>query len=63
MMKPFPEDVAEKILRFVQAGLAVATMKGKSYSPSAACPWALPAPWWITIASKITSACAVSQWT
>jgi len=26
-----PEDVAEKILRFVRAGLAVATMKGKSY--------------------------------
>ncbi len=26
-----PEDVKEKILTFVQAGLAVATMKGKSY--------------------------------
>jgi len=26
-----PEDVAEKILTFVKAGLAVATMKGKSY--------------------------------
>ena len=26
-----PPDVAEKILRFVRAGLAVATMKGKSY--------------------------------
>ena len=26
-----PEDVREKILQFVQAGLAVATMKGKSY--------------------------------
>jgi L-fucose isomerase len=26
-----PADVAEKILRFVRAGLAVATMKGKSY--------------------------------
>ena len=26
-----PEDVKEKILRFVKAGLAVATMKGKSY--------------------------------
>ncbi len=26
-----PADVAEKILRFVKAGLAVATMKGKSY--------------------------------
>ncbi len=26
-----PEDVQEKILRFVKAGLAVATMKGKSY--------------------------------
>ncbi|MDF1575404.1 MAG: L-fucose isomerase [Bacteroidales bacterium] len=26
-----PEDVQEKILTFVQAGLAVATMKGKSY--------------------------------
>ena len=26
-----PEDVKEKILQFVQAGLAVATMKGKSY--------------------------------
>ena len=26
-----PEDVAEKILRFVRAGLAVAQMKGKSY--------------------------------
>jgi L-fucose isomerase len=26
-----PEDVAEKILRFARAGLAVATMRGKSY--------------------------------
>jgi L-fucose isomerase len=26
-----PDDVAEKILRFVRAGLAVATMRGKSY--------------------------------
>src|SRR6056297_3018916 len=26
-----PEDVAEKLLRFAKAGLAVATMKGKSY--------------------------------
>ena len=26
-----PDDVAEKILRFVRCGLAVATMKGKSY--------------------------------
>ena len=26
-----PADVAEKILRFVRAGLAVATMRGKSY--------------------------------
>ena len=26
-----PEDVREKILRFVRAGLAVATMRGKSY--------------------------------
>jgi len=26
-----PEDVREKVLRFVNAGLAVATMKGKSY--------------------------------
>jgi L-fucose isomerase len=26
-----PDDVREKILRFVRAGLAVATMKGSSY--------------------------------
>ena len=29
--KTIPEDVKEKILRFVRAGLAVATMKGRSY--------------------------------
>lgn len=29
--KEIPEDVREKILTFVKAGLAVATMKGKSY--------------------------------
>lgn len=29
--KEIPEDVEEKILRFVKAGLAVAQMKGKSY--------------------------------
>jgi L-fucose isomerase len=29
--KSIPEDVSEKILRFVRAGLAVAFMKGKSY--------------------------------
>ena len=29
--KTIPDDVSEKILRFVKAGLAVAFMKGKSY--------------------------------
>lgn len=29
--RTIPEDVAEKILRFCRAGLAVATMKGRSY--------------------------------
>lgn len=29
--KNIPEDVKEKLLRFVKAGIAVATMKGKSY--------------------------------
>ncbi len=32
-----PEDVAEKILRFVRAGLAVATMKGKGYLSIGGC--------------------------
>jgi len=29
--KSIPDDVSEKILRFVRAGLAVSLMKGKSY--------------------------------
>ncbi len=31
MANSIPEDVAEKLLRFAKAGLAVATMRGKSY--------------------------------
>jgi L-fucose isomerase len=39
---------AGKLLRFARAGLAVATMRGKSYLAWAASPWASPAPSWTT---------------
>jgi L-fucose isomerase len=39
-----PADVEEKLLRFARAGLAVASMKGKSYLSWAAFQWASPAP-------------------
>ncbi|MBN1516684.1 L-fucose isomerase [Candidatus Sumerlaeota bacterium] len=35
--KSIPADVAEKILRFVRAGLATATLRGKSYASMGGC--------------------------
>ena len=40
-----PADVQEKLLRFARAGLAVATMRGKSYlSMGGRGAWASPVP-------------------
>ena len=58
-----PEDVAEKLLRFGRAAVAVATMRGKSTCRSVPSAWESAAPSSILLLLKNISACAWSPWT
>jgi len=57
-----PVDVQEKLLRFGRAGLAVATMRGKSYVRLERFRWGSRGRSWITSSLNRIWGCAWRQW-
>ena len=57
-----PADVREKLLRFARAGLAVATMRGKSYLGMGGMAMGITGSIMDAPFMKSTSACAWSRW-
>jgi L-fucose isomerase len=58
-----PADVEAKILQFIRAGLAAATMKGTSYLAMGGVSMGIAGASSISRFSRITSACVSSPWT